>query len=422
MRRGGALLPVLLVLLILSLLAFSALDRSSDDLLMSHGEGDAARALHAAEAGIEALRSWVAEEWLASRGGKCVGSAEKPDFSLSPTLPKARPDLPEIPFPSAPLETLVPAAVASLRVYAASQGGICTLEASGRLPMSEDSVSVELERVPLPPIRWALAIGAGSPAPRSPLSVHWGEAYFQGDADLGRSVDEIPIRDPDTPPMFPPEILGPTFRDAWVGFFAGERYISPAGCRECPVPYPLRPNVRQYFTSKPTDFDLQLLREFAIRHGSYAEVQSDGTVGDGLTLESWLAASRGKGVFFINAAEGKVVLRSGGTPGVFIISGDAEVAPSSEPVNRGLLSPPFPSAGGERRRVDLPIHFSGVLHVAGTLTIANRFAIFGSVYAWRIGGETAGLQIWFDSSLSKGIFPGVERLVLRPGTWHEGEM
>jgi hypothetical protein len=86
------------------------------------------------------------------------------------------------------------------------------------------------------------------------------------------------------------------------------------------------------------------------------------------------------------------------------------------------LSPPDSEQGVDQARTPVQlarVHVNGVLFAAGTITVAGRTRVYGSV----VTGETilsnsgGTLEVWYDHDLAQGLYRGVPLVYRAPGAW-----
>ncbi|HET9132420.1 MAG TPA: hypothetical protein VFO86_15805, partial [Terriglobia bacterium] len=109
--------------------------------------------------------------------------------------------------------------------------------------------------------------------------------------------------------------------------------------------------------------------------------------------------------------------------GMAVVQGHVVLAPSGSGQSIRVLSPPQIDQGQDIARTPVQLadmHFNGVLHASGDITIAGRVRLYGAVVAGGTitsAGSGSSLEVWYDHDLSRGLYRGLPVVYRAPGTW-----
>jgi hypothetical protein len=474
-EKGAALVITLSLLLLITLLGLSGFDWSMDELHITANDAAWTEAQYLAESGVALLLQWfqdpesfpeigafprgypagnqpsfLTKRQIDSRGvpsffnidgeSQFSGTREEPDF-----LYQSETDS----------RLLVGESwermgdLTGLRVFApVVPGAICTVEATGTtLSGIQRTVSVQMIPSPIPPVTGAVQTGNGSSG-QVPILVHWGDVRVVEDADLGGSLESIPIKDSLV------EVTGWPYgssnrRDPWLDFYVGESVINPpsAGCPDCPEPFLNEgySNIHQFQNQIQAGFradflPYQRLKSFAKEWGSYYATDVSGALYlDGImdaahrvTLAQAMASNRlGKrhGLVFIDTVDGNppvgtnlasLDLSIDYLEGLFFIQANLILRETGPGRSIQVLSPP-PEGNNDpstQHAVTLSnIHLKGVLSVAGQITVEGHPMVFGAVLAQQGFTGSGQSEVWYDADLGTGYYSGLPAVTIQKGSW-----
>lgn len=406
----------------LGLLAFQT---STTELQISSYAGNEAASMYLAESGVDKALSWIAHPGpspdpvffgsLAAPAAHCSGDRDKPDFQAPPSLLN---DTISGPFS----ELREVGKIVDIRLYKPSneQKGICVIESKAQTGAGAVKVvSVEITRSPLGPIT-AGAQGQGANE-AGPIWVHWGMIRYAGAADLGRSIDEIPIKDPDAQPSAASYAGGDDRKDAWMEIHVEKNIVQPRSADRSNI-YPNDPSVAL------DSFDVGALKEFARKYGSYYVISPDGKLeqANGVTGdfdEIFNVPGKDFGLVYVDRIPGysgpeATPIRGGNYKGYFYIAGDVQIqgyqpgqtVQASAPPWKGHPPQPFTLSN---------MNLDGLLYVDGHVTLQGYFSIYGAAYA-RMGFTGPGarlLEIWYNNDFKSAAYAGLPSIIRLKGTW-----
>jgi hypothetical protein len=474
-ERGTALVLVTGLLLLISLLGMASFRWSVDEMEISVNDSAALESLYLAESGISLVVEWFQDPGLFpgrgtfpagsagfsaseffgkrsadARGARSYldengvsqfsGSPEEPDWLFEPAdgegdlLGKEFDDLGRL---------------ESVKVFAPIlPGGVCTVEATGvSISGVRRTVSVQVIPGPVPAFLSALQTENGIVHP-VPAETHWGDVRIDRDADLGGSLDALPVKD-STAPVDGSEYGTGARTDRWVDFFAGNAVVNPvsAGCVGCDRPFQseghdnvYQNQARSFPVFALDDWDYGRVKSLALDTGGYYGTDRSGNLylegkrdaAHRTTLADVLSAHGGdsrRNLFFIDTVDGhppdgsnlaELVWPAGYNKGFFFINADVVLDGTGAGAARTVLSPPEEGTTDDstRQTVRLSgIHVDGVLSVAGRLTTAGHPGIFGSLSARNGFAGSGKPEIWYDADLSSGTYSGLPVAVPAKGTW-----
>jgi hypothetical protein len=426
-EQGAALILALVLLIIMTGLAMTALQLTHTEHRIAGNHREALQALYLAEAGVDEAIGWFTFSDRAPVDSPiwekmaCSGTAKNPDFDSQKV-------------PGFLLAVRDAGWVTRIKLYASmvSKGG-CTVESYARSKgQGIGAIAVELGPNPMGPLGAAIAVRGKNPAGDVPVFAHWGKALYSGSVSLGPSLDPIPVQNPGLLPNgFPYGDTGN--QDPWVQFMTGELFSAPLpkDCPDCPLPYLTRPNVQQRVSALQVERpDLDAIRTYARRYGEHLTADSNGLLyreGEPLgSFDALFAKKESSGLVFIEPQEGAypvIRMSQGFYRGFFLVVGDVKVAGNKAGVKVESRSPPWPPGvpEGVRRTVNLDqANLNGLLNVFGDLQVDGRFAVYGAVYADTVSGQAGDLlQVWYNEDYRSDRFEVQPRAYSLPGTWRE---
>ncbi len=342
--------------------------------------------------------------------------------------------------------------IEELKVYGPSKPGLlCTIDttvATKTNPPVRQSILMQLGALDVPPLRAAVQVGGhlgrSEPGHESPVLVHWGELKVEGDLILAQS-GEVPLKSVMAP------VSGQAYDDmaqredrwmeAWIGGAVQRTQVlleqTPALPHNLHVGQSPIPGVRL------DQWTYEHLKRVAKRFGGYFGIDREGLLypqgivepGHGISPDE-VFQSRGvgdqHGLIFIDTLDqtaprsdnlGVVTLHTPYFEGMAVVQGHVVLAPNGSGQSIQALSPPQPHQGSDIARMPVQIsgmHFNGVLHASGDMTIAGRVRLYGAVL---VGGTIASassgslLEVWYDHDLSQGFYRGLPVVYRAPGTW-----
>jgi hypothetical protein len=343
--------------------------------------------------------------------------------------------------------------VEELKVYAPSKPGLlCTIDttvATNTNPPTRQSLVMQLGALDVPPLRTAVQVGQHlgkfQPGNESPVSVHWGELKVGGNLILTQ-VDEIPLRSalaPVTGQIYD-EMMQREDRwmEAWIG---GTVQVTHLQSEQTPsFPHNLHVGQNPIPGVRLDQWNYEHMKRVAKRFGRYFAIDREGLLypqgimepGRGISPDEVFRSAGGggdqQGLIFIDTLDqtaprpdnlGVVRLHAPYFEGMAVVQGHVVLAPSGSGQSIRVLSPPQPNQGSDVARTPVQlsgIHFNGVLHASGDITIAGRVRLYGAVAAGgTITSADSGsrLEVWYDHELSRGFYPGLPVVYRAPGTW-----
>jgi hypothetical protein len=474
-ERGIALIMMTGLLLLISLLGISSFRWSIDELEISANDSAWVESLYLAESGIVLVNEWFQDPGLFpgrgtypagfSGGGgpdffrkrrtdargassfldgngvsQFTGTPEKPDWQYETgdgqdeLLGNDFNDLGRLEM---------------LKVFApVLSGGVCTVEATGISNSGlRRSVSVQLVPGAVPAFLSALQTGNGAVHP-IPVEVHWGDVRVRREADLGGSLEALPVKD-SAAAIDGADYAAGVRRDGWLDFYSGREVVNPVsfGCVGCDQPF-LHEGHANVFQNQERyepvfaldEWDYRRVKSLAREAGAYFGSDPSGNLyRDGVrdashrtTLGQFLSANGragGRNLVFIDTVDGQppdgtnlaeLIWPAGYNRGLFFINADLVLEAASGGGTREVLSPPREGTADEstRRSVRLSgIHVDGVLAVAGRITALGHTRIFGSVSAVNGFAGSGKPEVWYDADLRSGTFSGLPVVAPFKGSW-----
>lgn len=481
-QQGIALLGAMIVALVLSLLGATLLNLAGQETVSAGLAGQASVAQQLADAAGELVVAWFhgprttasapqlsplhvkknrdkegAPSFFDAFGrSQFIGTADQPDVRLQSGDPSDNQLLndPEIGL----FRTLTQLGqVEELKVYAPSKPGLlCTVDttvATNTNPTIRQSIVMQLGALDLPPVKAAVQVGehlgrfqSGS---ESPVSVHWGELKVSGDLVLAQ-VDEIPLRSAMAP------ITGHTYdemtprEDRWMeGWIGGTVQVTHVSSEQTQsFPGNLHMDQNPIPGVRLDQWPYEHIKRVAKRFGRYFGIDREGLLypqgivepGRGISPDEVFRSRRSGdqvGLIFIDTLDqtpprpdnlGVVKLHAPYFEGMAVVQGHVVLAPSGSGESLRVLSPPpidpRPAEQGHevvRTPVQLSgMHFNGVLHASGDITIAGNVRVYGAVVAGGTiapAGAGSSMEVWYDHDLGQGLFRGLPVVYRAPGTW-----
>jgi len=476
-QQGIALLGAMVVALILSMLGATLLNLAGQEAASAGLAGQSAVAQQLADAASELVVAWFHSPGItasvpkltplrekrnhdkegapsffhASGRSQFVGTADQPDVRLQADNPLDNGLLndPE----TGMFRTMAHLGkVEELKVYAPSKPGLlCTIDTTvvtHTNPPVRQSILMQLGALDLPPLRAAVQVGQHlgrfQPGSESPVSVHWGELKVGGDLVLTQT-DEIPLKSALAP------VTGQAYDDmtsredrwmeAWIG---GTVQMTQPSSEQVPsFPHNLHIGQNPIPGVRFDQWTYEHIKRVAKRFGRYFAIDREGLLypegvvepGRGISPNE-VFQSRGAGdqhgLIFIDTLDqtaprldnlGVVRLHAPYFEGMAIVQGHVVLAPSGSGQPIRALSPPQIDQSNDVTRTPIQlsgVHFNGVLHASGDITISGRVRFYGAVAA---GGTItsaasgSGLEVWYDHDLSQGFYRGLPVVYRAPGTW-----
>src|SRR5581483_9112118 len=289
-QKGTAIFVAIMMLVLSTGLGFLAFRVSLTELQISSYEKNELAAGYLADSGVEKILFWISAPsespnppFFESLGPlhqlRCTGDRTRPDFELPSSLLE---DLASGPFS----ELKEIGKIADIRIYRGEHPkGFCTVEVKSQSGKgAAKMIRVELTRSPIPPLTAAIQ-GGGNPALPSPVWAHWGKIRYMGDANLGGSIQRIPIKNSTSPPGSAPYTESGANQDPWLEIEVEKRIQNPLPDRgagsgaggEGNQPYPDRPNVSENVRTASLDsIDLGELKSYIKKYGNYYVVSPVG--------------------------------------------------------------------------------------------------------------------------------------------------
>lgn len=474
-ERGSALIGAVLIIMILSMLGTVSLNVAAQEIESVAAARDEAVARHLAEAGADLVMRWFHDPATAPAGpARALFAMRQEESDGSPSFfdaagqsqftgTEADPDLLYDAARPADDQLLndasggwlgdvgAPGRLTRLAVYGpTSPGLLCTVKVTAEAHKLTRTLVVQLDAGPLTRIRAGVQIGNSHPVPATPrplpVSVHWGDLVVNGDARLG-ALRDIPVK------AYLAAVTGQAYaemthrEDRWFNLLiGGEALLAPQPGGSEPVPANVQ--VRQEpLPGLPVDhWDYQVLKEAALRHGTYYARGEDGLLYRhglieprfGVTVTDAVRSGGvgdHRGLVFVDTLDqapprsdnlGTLVLEADYMEGIFVINADIRFTP----VGAGKSVPAYrpPDEGQDATEDPTPIlltgiNLQGVLVTPGNLTLGGASRVYGALV---IGGaveqasETgAPLEVWYDADFKKRLFKGNPLVHLGVGVWPE---
>ncbi len=476
-QQGIALLGTMIVALILSLLGATLLNLAGQEAVSAGLANQAAVAQQLADAADELVVAWFHSPQITASASQLsalrekrnrdqegapsfldvagrsqfVGTADQPDVRLQISNPSDNRLLNDL--ETGMFRTMTHLGqVEELKIYAPSKPGLlCTIDTTvvtNTNPPVRQSILSQLGALDLPPLRAAVQVGQHlgrfQPGSESPVSVHWGELKVGGDLILTQA-DEIPLRSTLAP------VTGQTYEemtqreDRWMeGWIGGAVQVTHSPSGQTPS-YPSNLHMSQNPIPgvRLDQWPYEHIKRVAKRFGRYFAIDREGLLypqgivepGRGISPEE-VFRSQGNGdqlgLIFIDTLDqtaprpdnlGVIRLQAPYFEGMAVVQGHVVLAPSGSGQSIRVLSPsPIDqSKDVVRTPVQLSgVHFNGVLHASGDITIIGRVRLYGAVAAGGTitsSGSGSSMEVWYDHDLSLGLYRGLPVVYRAPGTW-----
>ncbi|NGZ07964.1 MAG: hypothetical protein CV088_01070 [Nitrospira sp. LK70] len=477
-QQGIALLGAMVVALMLSLLGATLLNLAGQETVSAGLASQSVVAQQLADAAGELVVAWFHNPettagvsqlsslhekrnrdkdgapsfFDASGRSQFVGTAEQPDVRLQTGNPSDNRLLNDS--ETGVFRTLTHLGlVEELKIYAPSKPGLlCTIDATvatNANPPVRQSILMQLGALELPPLRAAVQVGRHlgrfQPGSESPVSAHWGDLRVGGDLVLTQA-DEIPLRSELAP------VTGQAYdemakpEDRWMeGWIGGTIQVTQASAGQTPsFPSNLRMAQNPIPGVRLDQWPYEDIKRVAKRFGRYFAIDRAGLLypqgfvepGHGISADE-VFRSQGSddqlGLIFIDTLDqtaprpdnlGVVKLQVPYFEGMAIVQGHVVLAPpSGGGQSIRVLSPPPTDQGKDVVRMPVQladIHFNGVLHAGGDITVAGRVRLYGAVAAGGTitsAGSGGRLEVWYDHDFSQGLYRGLPVVYGAPGTW-----
>lgn len=476
-QQGIALLGTMIVALILSLLGATLLNLAGQEAVSAGLSNQAVVAQQLADAAGELVVAWFhspqttagasqlsalrekrnrdkegAPSFLDVAGrSQFVGTADQPDVRLQISNSSDNRLLNDL--ETGMFRTMTHLGqVEELKVYAPSKPGLlCTIDTTvvtNTNPPVRQSILMQLGALDLPPLRAAVQVsqhlGRFQPGGESPISVHWGELKVGGDLILTQA-DEIPLRSTLAP------VTGQAYdemtqrEDRWMeGWIGGAVQVTHSPSGQTPsFPSNLHMGQNPIPGVRLDQWPYEHIKRVAKRFGRYFAIDREGLLypqgivepGRGISPDE-VFRSQGNGdqlgLIFIDTLDqtaprpdnlGIVRLQAPYFEGMAVVQGHVVLAPSGSGQSIRVLSPPQIDQGQDIARTPVQLadmHFNGVLHASGDITIAGRVRLYGAVAASGTivsAGSGSSLEVWYDHDLSRGSYRGLPVVYRASGTW-----
>lgn len=476
-QQGIALLGAMVIVLVLSLLATTLLNLAGQESMSANAGNQIAIAQQLADAAGELAVAWfhspqttagasqlssLREKRNSDKEGapsffdaagrsQFVGTADQPDVRLQSSNPSDNRLLNDR--ETGMFRTMARLGqVEELKVYAPSKPDLlCTIDTTvvtNTNPPVRQSIRLQLGALDLPPLRAAVQVGQHlgriQPGGESSVSVHWGELKVGGDLVLTQA-DEIPLRSALAP------VTGQAYdemaqrEDRWMeGWIGGTVQVTQLQSGQTPsFPSNLHMGQNPIPGVRLDQWPYEHIKRVAKRFGRYFAIDREGLLypqgivepGRGISPDE-VFRSQGSGdqlgLIFIDTLDqmppradnlGIVRLHAPYLEGLAVVQGHVLLAPSGTGQSIGVLSPQSidQSHDAARTLVQLSgIHFNGVLHASGDITIVGKVKLYGAVAAGGTifsVGSGSSMEVWYDHDLSRGLYRGLPVVYRAPGTW-----
>ncbi|NOY85117.1 MAG: hypothetical protein GXO96_09915 [Nitrospirae bacterium] len=454
-QQGIAMLITLMVLSLGSSFALLAFQVSTTDLSIArYSEGEAA-VQYLAESGVEKVVSWAYtpvdspdpvffENLLTNNCSQEKTNADFPNaanlrIAPFPDFPAYLGDPDNGPF--AELKDI--GKITNIQLYAPTHAtkGICTVEVTATTPQGASAkVRVNIATNPMGNITSGIQGrgNAGRIRDTDPVWAHWGKVRYTGQAKLGEDIRIVPQKDPNFLPnsnRYDTDNYEENF-DPMMELFVENEIIGPLPDGDDGNSYNDRPNVMQNKGSsvKLDEIDFVQLKSFIRKHGEYYTVSEDGQHllkngqhildQNGDHVDSFDAifherTDKHQLVWIENAGAPRLQIEKGRFKGYFYFSGGVYIEGRVSGRRTNGVSPPV---GGYPDGVPLElshINLEGLFFVQDTVYLQDYFRIYGAFYSLGgfMGTGSFQLQVWYNSSYARGIYPGVRNITPLAGTW-----
>ena len=460
-QHGAILVIALVTLAVLSVLGGVALRVASDQVRQASQAEREEVALQLADAGIERILAWFAEpsrysgpsgavlagpctipldasDWFRKRcvgrnsvssftttdhRAQFVGRSDSPDMSLTW-------DVPLNTWPAPPFGRGILANAVQIQLWGPSSAdGIATVLSRGTVGSETAAMRAELIEGPWSGLVGAIYAGQAGPGP-FPVRVHWGDVFVDGPIDLNPVWDYLPRHDPDAPLSASP-YSAESGSDRWFDLNSAGPILAPVtpvdGHFEAPYGH-LHPYTRG---SRPGVWAYEALKGYAKQYGRYFTTRGTGLVypdgkDPGLTPSLLFATESGNGreLLFIDTLDRQAprsdnlerlhVTFYGSESDAYLGAHVVVSAGTGRSVTVDALPEKTPAPPGGL--VLPPIHYKGVLLVAGEIETESRVNVFGAIAAGQGFRDQGGLEIWYDVQLSQGYRKSFAPVLVKPGS------
>ncbi len=467
--EGIVLLGALILVLLLSLLGMASLHLASQEVVSAASIQDDKVVQQLAESASEVVMSWFHDpterpaavaELISKRyddpvagpsyfdavgRSQYVGSFDHPDilFDAARTADAVVLNDPQVgAFRS--LRGL--GRILRLKVYGPMTPGLlCTVHVTaGTLgnDSAERTMSMQLGALTIPPLRAPVQLIGQQGAQYSlPVAAHWGDVKVAGDV-MFRHADEIP-----TQSNFAP-VTGQSYdevnrpEDRWLRYWIGGNVtiLQPVNAQ---LPLNMYSNQIPSPGVRFDTWNYDLLKKTAIRFGTYYGVDREGLLypnglvepGRGISPDEALrsgAVGDHRGLIFIDTLDQQpphsdnmatIVLSAEYAEAILVIQNHLVWKPRGQGQSVPALSPSHNGQASLATRIPVQLsglHFNGVLHVTGNLTVEGMGRMYGglSVGGTAVPGSADGrIEVWYNADLGKGLYRGLPVVYRAPGTW-----
>ena len=473
-ERGAVLLGVLMIVLILTLLGMVSMNLAVQEVLQISAGKDEVAARHLAEAGADVVIQWFHNTNATPLGASAVMSKryDLPDsgpsffdgmghsqFSGSSATPDLLYDAtrsgedyllndPMVGWFRS-LQSL--GQIQALKVYGPSRPGLlCSVEVTAKAKKHMRTVALQLGALVTPPLRAGVQVGNNGVALTSevsmPVWVHWGDLKAKGNVQLGRRED-VPAKTGLAPITRQSYADMVSREDRWLTIWVGgEALFTPSSVGSTMIPPNVYPS-RDPFPGLHADvWPYEVLKKYALQHGSYYArdasglLYRNGTIGSGLgmTAEEVVRSSavgHNRGLVFIDTLDqlspradnlGTLLIETDYAEGLFVVNAHVQWRPRGIGTSVSVLSPPSDGSTSFAARVPVTlagIHLRGVLSTPGDLSYEGQPRVFGALLIegriLPVSGTPTPVEVWYDHDFRNGLFRGLPVVYVAPGTWQE---
>ena len=473
-ERGAVLLGVLIIVLMLTLLGMVSMNLAVQEILQISANKDEATARHVAEAGSDVIISWFhntntapieASTVFSKRfdlhdsGSSFFDASGRSQFSGASTTPDLLYDATQ-PGTDHLLNDPVDGwfrsvhslgRIQTLKVYGPTRPGLlCSVEITANAKHHTRTVALQLGALITPPLRAGVQVGNSGVVLTSdvslPVWVHWGDLKAKGNVQLGRRED-VPVKTGLAP------IIGQSYadmasrEDRWVTIWTGgDALLTPSSVGSASLPANVYARQDPFPGLHPDIWPYELLKKYAIQHGSYYTRDTSGLLyrngaiasGSGLTIEEAFkskAVGHNRGLVFIDTLDqlpprpdnlGTVVIETDYAEGLFVVNANVKLKPSGVGRSVPVLSPPKDGSSSFDARVPVTltgIHLNGVLSTPGDLFYEGQPRAFGALLIegriLPVASTPSPIEVWYDHDFRNGLFRGLPVVYVAPGTWQE---
>lgn len=442
-QRGTAIFVAVMMLVLSTGLGFLAFKVSLTELQISSYEKNELAAGYLADSGVEKVLSWIAvpaespnAAFFESLGSlppaRCTGEPNHPDFELPPSLLE---DVTSGPFSD--LKEM--GRIVDLRLYRAEHPkGLCTAEVKAESGKGAVKiVRVELTRSPISPLTAGIQ-GAGNPNVPSPVWAHWGKIRYTGDANLGSSIQRIPMRNSTEPPRSAPYMEGGANQDPWLEIEVEKRIESPlsgrgagldAGPGEGARPYLDRPNISENVSTISLDSaDRNELKSYVKKYGRYYIVSPTGHLEQdgadkGTFDQVFDQPAPNYPLVWVDLVPGysspePLMAGCANYKGYFFFTGNVQIAGGETGRPLQAQSPPGPSRTSQQIDLD-HVNLDGFFYVQGELNLRGAFSAYGALSAVKgfSGPGAEELEVWYNHAFHSATYSALPPVIRLKGTW-----